>query len=176
VESQENYKQGDPRRVLAIAKENPSQSLVELLWGCQDPAESLRMARIIVEGGFLALTLNESGVGSFTFLKDASPGSREAYFVDRFAMGGITEAPMLLGQFLFEFEKCPEEAFCLSSGGTNRIYFRMNGSGQKDRRVDEYSLLTEDEINDVRSRLQALAVHQPQHQETIDRIITTLDK
>lgn len=176
MESQANYKKGDPRRVLAMAEENTNQSPSELLWGCQDPAESLRMARIIVEGGFLALTLNEWGARSFTFLENASPGSREAYFVDRFSMGAITEAPMLLGQFLFEFEKCPEEAFCLSSGDTNRIYFRMNGPGQKDERIDEYSLLTEVEINDVRSRLQALAAHQPQHQETIDRIIATLDK
>jgi hypothetical protein len=176
MESQDSYKQGDPRRVLAMAKENSNQTSAELLWGCQDPAESLRMAKIIVEGGFLALTLNEDGARSFTFLKDASPGVREAYFVDHFAMGGISEAPMLLGQFLFEFEKYPEEAFNLSSGGTNRIYFRMNGPGQKDRRIENYGLLTEDEITNVRSRLQALAVKQPHHQETINRIIATLDK
>lgn len=176
MKSQDNYKQGDPRRVLAISKENSNQSPKELLWGCKDYAESLRMVKIIVEGGFLALTLNERGAKSFAFLKDASPGVREAYFISYFQVGTITGAPMLLGQFLFEFEKCPEDALRLLPGNTNRIYFRKNGPGDKDGRIDAYDLLTKNETANVRSRLQALASKQEQYQETINRLIATLNK
>ncbi len=53
------YEVGDPRRVLALAE--PGRAPSELLWGSQDPVESLRMAGIIVNSGWLALTLSERG-------------------------------------------------------------------------------------------------------------------
>lgn len=161
-------------RVIASAESAPGQPPSELLWGSEDPVDSLRMARIIVKGGWLAMTLNEEGSKSFTYLKGASAGVRVVYYIDHFNTGAISEAPMLLGQFLFEFEGCPNDALRMSGGGTNRIYFRMNG--QQDNRVAAYDFLTEAEVEDTRRRLLMLAESQSKHRATIDHLLDTLDR
>ncbi len=161
-------KEGDPRRVVS------NLFTEELLWGCDNEEESSRMADIIVNSGFLAITLNERGSKSFAFLKNASAGIRTPYFVSCFQMGAISGGPMLLGQFLFEFEKNPIGALPLNSGGTNRIYFRMDG--HQDKRVQSYDFLNEKEAEDVKSRLLVLAQQHSKYQETINMIIGTLDK
>jgi hypothetical protein len=163
------YEVGDPRRVLAMAETGRAPS--ELLWGSQDPVESLRMAGIIVNSGLLALTLNEHGAGSFSYLKGASAGTRVAYYIHHFSMGTITQAPMLLGQFLFEMEAVPEDALRLSPGGTNRIYFRKNGPGEQDKRIGSYDFLTPEEVEDTRRRLLGLYEKQVEYRERIDEMI-----
>ncbi len=162
---------GDPRRIIELS---PAERQTELLWGCTDPKESSRMSEIIVNGGWLALTLSEKGAGSFAFLKNALPGVRQAYFIDYFALGTISSGPMLLGQFLFEFENASKMALKLFPGLTNRIYFRHGDN--RDNRIDDYNLLSAEEIVDTRNRLQTLLNQQPGYRETITRLITTLDK
>lgn len=174
MEAAQEYKLGDPRRVVAYADSAPNQPPSELLWGSNDPVESLRMARIIVNGGWLAITLNHEGAKSFTYLKGASAGVRVVYYIDHFNMGTITGAPMLLGQFLFEFEGCPDDALRMSGGGTNRVYFRMNG--QQDNRVAAYDFLTDAEVEDTKRRLQVLAESQTKHHATIDKLLGSLSK
>lgn len=170
----QGYKSGDPRRVVALVESASGQPPNELLWGSKDPAESLRMSKIIVNGGWLALTLNEKGARSFTYLKGASAGVREAYYISRFSMGGISEAPILAGQFLFEFEGCPESAFALHPGLENRIYFRIDG--HQDERVAAYDFLTDAEIEDTRNRLLALAERKVCHRATIDKLLEHLNR
>lgn len=167
------YKLGDPRRVVAASESAPDQPPSELLWGSEDPVESLRMARIIVNNGWLAITLNEKGAKSFAYLKDALAGIRVAYYIDHFSVGNFTEAPMLLGQFLFEFEACPRYALQLS-GDTNRIYFRMDG--KQDQRVTSYDFLTEAEVEDTKRRLLVLAESQAEYLATISHLLDTLDR
>lgn len=174
METVQEYKLGDPRRVIACAESTPDQPPSELLWGSEDPVESLRMARIIVNSGWLAITLNDHGAKSFTYLKGASAGVRVVYYIHHFSMGTITEAPMLLGQFLFEFEGCPDDALRMSGGGTNRVYFCMNG--QQDKRVAAYDFLTEAEVEDTRHRLLALAESQTKHRATIDKLLGLLSR
>lgn len=156
----QDYAIGDPRRVLAVAKAANGSPLTELLWGSKDPDESLRMSRAIVEGGWLAITLNEHGANAFRYLKGA-PGTRAVYFVKDFAIGGISEAPMLLGYFMSDFEGDPDYALRFPQGDSNRIYFRKDGPGEKDKRVEEYSLPTDDELDDTAHRLDALAAAHP---------------
>jgi hypothetical protein len=174
MQTVKEFKLGDPRRVIASAESAPKQPPSELIWGSDDPVESLRMARIIVNGGWLAITLNEEGSKSFAYLKGASAGVRVVYYIDHFNMGAITEAPMLLGQFLFEFEGCPDDALRMSDGGTNRVYFRMNG--KQDNRVVAYDFLTDAEVEDTRRRLRALAKLQAKHSATIDELIGRLHR
>lgn len=171
-----DYEVGDPRRVLAAANEAPGQPLTELLWGSQDPEESLRMARIIVEGGWLAITLNEHGAEAFTYLKGAHAGMRVIYFVNHFAKGGVTESPMLIGRFLFELEKWPA-TLRFPFGNTGRVYFRKNGPDAKDRRVQHYDLPTEAEIDDTRRRIRVLAQkYHPAYRGETDRLLKALDR
>lgn len=151
---------GDPRRVLAAAKASNGGPLTELLWGCQDPDESLCMSRAVVEGGWLIITLSEYGSNSFTSLGRVPIGTRVAYFVHRFSIGSITQAPMFLGYLMADFEADPNYALRFPQGGSNRIYFRK-GLDEKDERVEQYSFLTEDEIDDTARRLDALAIANP---------------
>lgn len=109
----------------------------------------------IESGKFVVLTLNEHGAESFSCLKDGKPGQRHVYFVDEINTGGITGAPMLLGQFLFEFEGCPKDALRMSPGGTNRIYY------PRDKRISAYSPLTEEEAEDTKNRLIRLGEEYP---------------
>ncbi len=108
-----------------------------------------------IEPGFVALTLSDDGAKSFTYLKDGKPGQRHVYFIDRIQTGGITGAPMLLGQFVFEFEGSPAEALRMSPCGSNRIYY------PRDRRVVSYDPLTEEERQDTENRLRKLAETYP---------------
>jgi hypothetical protein len=165
-------KLGDPRRVIARADSAPDQPPSELLWGSVDPVESLRMSLIIVNGGWLAITLNEEGAGSFTYLKGASAGVREVYYIDSFGIGTMTGAPFLRGQFLFEFEGCPHTALSLSA--PNRIYFRSDG--KQDKRVAAYDFLTEAEIADTRQRLLVLSVSQTEYCTTIEKLLDLLNR
>lgn len=108
-----------------------------------------------IEPGFVALTLSEDGASSFSYLRDGKPGQRHVYFVDHINTGSITGAPMLLGQFLFEFEGSPADALRMSPGGTNRIYY------PRDKRVASYDPLTEEERQDTKNRLHNLAEKYP---------------
>lgn len=112
-------------------------------------------------GKFVVLTLTSDGSTAFTYLKDASKGQREIYFVNRIETGAISKALMLLGQFLFEFEGAPKDALPMRDGCTNRIYF------PKDKRVSKYEHLTEDEKEQVRNRLKVLAARQPDFSEHV---------
>ncbi|MDQ5902157.1 MAG: hypothetical protein QG606_373 [Patescibacteria group bacterium] len=174
MQTVQEFKLGDPRRVIASAESTTNQPPSELIWGSKDPVESLRMARIIVNGGWLAITLNEEGAKSFTYLNDASAGVRVVYYIDHFSMGTITAAPILLGQFLFEFEACPAAALPMSGGGTNRVYFRMNG--QQDKRVAAYDFLTGAEVENTKQRLLTLAESQVGHRATIDKLLEHLNR
>ncbi len=171
----QDYAVGDPRRVLAAAKAANGSPLTELLWGCQDPDESLRMSRAIAEGGWLAITLSEHGANAFRYLKGA-PGTRAVYFVKDFAIGGISEAPMLLGYFMSDFEGDPDYALRFPQGDSNRVYFRKDGPGEKDKRVEQYSLPTEDEIDDTARRLDALVASHPAYTTQIDKLREALDR
>ena len=168
------YKPGDPRRVVALAEAAPEQPPSELLWGSEDPAESLRMSKIIVNGGWLALTLNEEGAGSFTYLKGALAGVREVYYISHFGMGVSLKFPVLFGQFLFDFEGCPGEALSLRPRLKNSVYFRMDGC--QDYRVAAYDFLTDAEIEGTRSRLLALAEREVDYRATIDMLLEHLNR
>lgn len=174
MQAVQEYKSGDPRRVITAAESVHGQPLKELLWGSEDPDESLRMAQIIVNGGWLALTLNESGAESFTYLKGASASVREVYYINRFNIGIISKAPMLLGHFLFEFEGCPEDALPMRSGDENCIYFRMDG--HQDKRIATYDFLTEAEVENTKQRLLMLAERQSGHRATIDKLLEHLNR
>ncbi len=171
----QDYAVGDPRRVLAAAKAANGNPLTELLWGCQDPDESLRMSRAIAEGGWLAITLSECGANAFRYLRGA-PGTRAVYFVKDFAIGGISEAPMLLGYFMSDFEGDPNYALRFPKGASNRVYFRKDGPGEKDNCVEQYSLPTEDEIDDTARRLDALAAAHPNYTTQIKKLREALDR
>lgn len=106
-------------------------------------------------GKFIALTLNEDGAGSFSYLRGGKPGQRHVYFIDHINTGGITGAPMLLGQFVFEFEGSPAEALRMAPGCTNRIYY------PRDKRISAYNPLTEEEVEDTKKRLNRLAEKYP---------------
>lgn len=116
-------------------------------------------------GKFVALTLSKDGSTAFTYLKGGQEGQREIYFVNKISTGAITEATMLLGQFLFEFEGAPKDALPMIDGCTNRIYF------PKDKRVTEYNHLTDEEKEAVKNRLAALAARLPEFSESISNLI-----
>jgi hypothetical protein len=110
---------------------------------------------IIESKRFYALTLSAEGAGAFTYLRDGKPGQRHAYYIDEIRTGSVTGAPMLLGQFLFEFEVVPEAILSMESGGSNRIYF------PRDRRISAYDALTPAEAQDTLNRLRPLGENQP---------------
>lgn len=109
----------------------------------------------IEAGQFVSLTLNDHGAESFSYLKNGKAGQRHVYFINDINTGGISGAPMLLGQFLFEFEECPEDALRMTPGGTNQIYY------PRDKRIESYNPLTEEEIQDTKNRLAKLAEKYP---------------
>ena len=117
---------------------------------------------------FVAVALNENGASAFTYLKDASKGSRQVYFVNEVRKGAITEAQMLLGQFIFEFEKSPVDALRLTPGATNRLYFPREGEEKGDNRVETYDSLTPEEVADTRERLAALSAIYPSAGELLE--------
>jgi hypothetical protein len=116
---------------------------------------------------FVAVELNGHGATAFVYLRGAKAGERRVYFVDRVAPGAVTKAPMLLGQFLDEFEKCPEDALRLSPGGTNRLYFQVEQEHSGDRRVSAYDDLTPEEVRDTWGRLAQLAKAYPKAAELL---------
>ena len=116
--------------------------------------------REMKSGKFVALTLTKDGSTAFTYLKGAEEGQREVYFVNEIKTGAISQASMLLGQFLFEFEGAPKDALPMR-GDTNRIYF------PKDKRVSRYEHLTEDEKEQTINRLKALATRQSDFSEHV---------
>ncbi|MDZ7612141.1 MAG: hypothetical protein U5L10_05240 [Candidatus Moranbacteria bacterium] len=170
-----SHQPGDPRRVLKSAASTGDLPAKELLWGCKDSQESIRMARILVEGGFLAITLSEEGLRRFALPKSFA-NIRLPYFVDNFIRGALTNAPMLWGHFLFELEERPGEALRFETDCTNYLYFRMNNPDKKDVRVKNYGFLAEHEIEEVRSRLEFLSENHPKYSSSINRMIKTLDK
>lgn len=101
-------------------------------------------------GTYTALTLSEEGARSFRYLQAGKPGQRHVYYIAKINTGVITGAPMLLGQFVFEFEGCPETALRMTPGGTNRIYY------PHDSRISAYDSLTPQEVLDTKERLAKL--------------------
>lgn len=109
-----------------------------------------------LEGGtYIALTLSEYGADGFTYLRNGKPGQRHVYYISYINAGTISGKPMLLGQFLFEFEGAPSDALRLTPGFTNRIYY------PQDRRISSYDPLTEAEIEETRNRLMKLSEKYP---------------
>lgn len=169
--SLEDMKLGDPRRI--VAKVNIEG---ELLWGCKSEDESRRMSDIIVNGGFLALTLNERGANAFRYLEAEKRvrGVRVPYFVVKFKMSTLSGAPMMLGQFLFEITNFPHEALGLREGLCDRVYFRMDE--QQDKRVESYDFLSAKEVEEVQSVLNGLAGLYPGYEQNITRMLSFLNK
>lgn len=121
---------------------------------------------------FIVIALSERGIKSFTYLKDRKVGQREIYFVKKIANGSFSGAPMLLGQFLAEIEACPDEALIMRPGCTNRIYFAKGDL--QDERVMYYDSLSQDEEDEVRCCLTALAKKYPEHIEDISKIMSAI--
>lgn len=110
---------------------------------------------------FVAVILNGHGATAFVYIKDAKVGERRVYFIDCVAPGTLTQMPMLLGQFIDEFEKCPRDALPMRPGCMNRLYFQVEEGRTGDRRVSAYDDLMPEEVEDARSRLTALARKHP---------------
>ena len=169
MEAVQEFKSGDPRYVIASAESAPDRPPSELLWRSIDPVESLRMSRIIVNGGWLALTLNEKGARDFfSCSKDVSVGTRMAYHIARFGIGTITKEPMLHGQFLSKLEDCADNSLHLLFS-SSCIYFRTNK--KQDQRVLSYDLLTEAEIADTRCRILARARYHTDSSRIINKLL-----
>jgi hypothetical protein len=167
---------GDPRQVLALSKMVNNLPKEEWLWGCDNSEESIRMSDIIVNGGFLAIKLNESGVEDFRCLEKEQrvSGTRFPYFIDRFEMGGFTKAPRLLGHFVFELVNNLRLALSDKETAGNRPYFRKNG--KQDYRVVSYDFLSKEEVSYVEVGFDQLIKKCPQHRRVIERMIETLKK
>jgi hypothetical protein len=108
------------------------------------------MLRDVQAKRLIAVTLNERGAMELTPLKNCRPGERKIFFVNHIQKGLITKKTLLLGHFLLEFEKMPNETFLMRPGYTNRLYF------PEDRRVIDYSELTAEEKEITRFRIAEL--------------------
>lgn len=100
------------------------------------------------EKSFVVVVLNAEGAKSFKYLKNGKAKQREVYFINYRKTGGLTNAPMLLGQFIFELEFCPD-ALAFKAGCTNRLYL-------EDRRVISYEELNDFEKKETLKRLEAM--------------------
>jgi hypothetical protein len=117
------------------------------------------------EKQFVAITLEKYVDSPFTYLQEEyQSGKRHVYFIDRMQIGGISKALMLLGQFLFEFEGCPQQALPLTQGCTHRIYF-------PDKRVHSCDLLTGEEKEETKKRLYQLLLRCPDYVLAINALI-----
>lgn len=130
----------------------------------QDSAKS----NLPEENILLVLTMTEVGARSFTYLKNVEKGQREIYFVGKVLKGAVSGRTMLLGQFIFEFEKAPDESIPMNPASSNRIYF------PEDKRVALFEEPTEEEKKETKERLLDLAEKNPKHREAIQDIIKRL--
>ncbi|NCD01113.1 hypothetical protein EOL94_03420 [bacterium] len=100
------------------------------------------------EKSFVVVVLSKKGSNSFKYLKEGEAGQREVYFINHKETGRVTGASMLLGQFIFELESCPD-ALAFKAGCTNRLYL-------EDKRVISYEELSVSEKEETLNRLEAM--------------------
>lgn len=116
------------------------------------------------EQRFIVLTLSYEGATAFTYLRNGQEDMRQIYFVKRIRLGAISQTTMLLGQFLFELEICPDDALPMAPGCTNRIYF------PEDHRVKSFDALTLEEKEHAHQRLTTLREKYPKYASTITEL------
>lgn len=141
-----------PHAVLAASKE--SGPLHATLFGNNDPVASLRMAQIMVNGGWISVQLSEYGAKTLSHLGHFRAHDRLCYYIDHCEERQDGSTPMLSGYFLPEFEHQPKR-LRLEKGLFNQVSF-YDQEGNADERVLSYDFLTPQEKSMVQDCTHAL--------------------
>lgn len=119
------------------------------------------------EKSVVVMKVSESGVDGFKYLRDRKPEQREVYFINEITPGPV-EGVMLLGQFLFEFENCPQFALPLTPGRTNRTCF------PSDHKVDSFEEPTVEEKKYFVDKMTEIANRRPMYASFVSNILESM--
>ncbi len=134
------------------------------------PEESLEIEEVKLpkDNAIIKVTLSARGTNAYGYIKNAQEGQQELYYIKSLIPGPVEGTTKLLGQFLVEFEGCPENALKLTEDSANRIYFPY------DRNVTKCEIPTEEETQEFITRMKTLGDDHPLYEEAVYKLLGSL--